>query len=33
MSKILVLYYSVYGHIEKMAAAVAEGARAVQGTY
>jgi hypothetical protein len=33
MSKILVLYYSVYGHIEMMAAAVAEGARAVQGTY
>jgi len=27
MSKILVLYYSSYGHIEKMAAAVAEGAR------
>jgi multimeric flavodoxin WrbA len=33
MSKILVLYYGVYGHIGKMAAAVAEGARAVQGTY
>ena len=29
MSKILVLYYSAYGHIEKMAEAVAEGARAV----
>jgi NAD(P)H dehydrogenase (quinone) len=27
MSKILVLYYSSYGHIEKMAEAVAEGAR------
>ena len=28
MTKVLVLYYSSYGHIEKMAAAVAEGARA-----
>ena len=28
MSKVLVLYYSSYGHIEKMAGAVAEGARA-----
>lgn len=28
MSKVLVLYYSSYGHIEKMAEAVAEGARA-----
>lgn len=28
MTKILVLYYSSYGHIEKMAEAVAEGARA-----
>jgi NAD(P)H dehydrogenase (quinone) len=27
MAKILVLYYSTYGHIEKMAGAVAEGAR------
>ena len=27
MSKVLVLYYSAYGHIEKMANAVAEGAR------
>jgi NAD(P)H dehydrogenase (quinone) len=27
MAKILVLYYSAYGHIETMAAAVAEGAR------
>src|SRR5678816_4594099 len=32
MSKVLVLYYSAYGHIEKMAVAVAEGARAVPGT-
>lgn len=31
MSKILVLYYSAYGHIEKMAEAVAEGVRAVPG--
>ena len=28
MAKVLVLYYSSYGHIEKMAEAVAEGARA-----
>ena len=27
MSKVLVLYYSTYGHIETMAQAVAEGAR------
>ena len=27
MSKVLVLYYSTYGHIEVMANAVAEGAR------
>jgi len=32
MSKILVLYYSAYGHIEKMAEAVAEGVSAVPGT-
>jgi NAD(P)H dehydrogenase (quinone) len=32
MSKVLVLYYSAYGHIEKMAEAVAAGANAVQGT-
>jgi len=32
MSKILVLYYSSYGHLETMAEAVAEGARAVPGT-
>lgn len=31
MSKILVLYYSTYGHIETMAGAVAEGARGVSG--
>ena len=31
MSKILVLYYSSYGHIETMAGAVAEGARGVEG--
>lgn len=31
MSKILVLYYSTYGHIETMANAVAEGARKVAG--
>jgi len=31
MSKVLVLYYSSYGHIETMAAAVAEGARSVKG--
>lgn len=29
MAKVLVLYYSTYGHIETMAEAVAEGARAV----
>ena len=27
MSKVLVLYYSSYGHIEQMAQAIAEGAR------
>ncbi|MFA6101307.1 MAG: NAD(P)H:quinone oxidoreductase [Victivallaceae bacterium] len=32
MSKILVLYYSMYGHVETMANAVAEGARNVEGT-
>ncbi len=31
MTKILVLYYSMYGHIETMANAVAEGARSVKG--
>jgi NAD(P)H dehydrogenase (quinone) len=32
MSKILVLYYSGYGHIERMAEAVADGARSVEGS-
>jgi NAD(P)H dehydrogenase (quinone) len=31
MTKILVLYYSMYGHIETMAKAVAEGAASVEG--
>lgn len=31
MAKVLVLYYSTYGHIEQMAHAVAEGARGVAG--
>ena len=31
MPKILVLYYSAYGHVETMAEAVAEGARQVSG--
>ena len=31
MAKLLVLYYSMYGHTETMANAVAEGARKVQG--
>lgn len=31
MSKVLVLYYSMYGHIETMANAVAEGVRKVDG--
>lgn len=31
MTKVLVLYYSMYGHIETMAKAVAEGARSVDG--
>lgn len=31
MAKILVLYYSSWGHVEKMAEAVAEGARSVPG--
>lgn len=29
MTRILILYYSMYGHVEKMAGAVAEGARQV----
>ena len=32
MAKVLVLYYSSYGHIETMAGAVAEGAKQVPGT-
>ncbi|MEC4591558.1 MULTISPECIES: NAD(P)H:quinone oxidoreductase [Nitrospirillum] len=32
MAKVLVLYYSSYGHIETMAKAVAEGAKSVAGT-
>jgi NAD(P)H dehydrogenase (quinone) len=31
MTKVLVLYYSMYGHIETLAKAVAEGARSVEG--
>lgn len=31
MAQILVLYYSMYGHVETMAEAVAEGARSVEG--
>ncbi|MDD8046753.1 MAG: NAD(P)H:quinone oxidoreductase [Verrucomicrobiota bacterium] len=31
MPKILVLYYSMYGHVETMAAAIAEGARSGEG--
>ncbi len=32
MSKLLVLYYSTYGHVETLANAIAEGARSVSGT-
>jgi NAD(P)H dehydrogenase (quinone) len=32
MARVLVLYYSSYGHIEKMAEAVAEGARSIGAT-
>ena len=32
MAKVLVLYYSAYGHVERMAQAVADGARSVPGT-
>lgn len=32
MAKVLVLYYSMYGHIETMASTVAEGAKGVSGT-
>ncbi|MBI2422850.1 MAG: NAD(P)H:quinone oxidoreductase [Candidatus Hydrogenedentes bacterium] len=31
MCKVLVLYYSMYGHIETMAGAIADGARTVEG--
>ncbi|MCW5751514.1 MAG: NAD(P)H:quinone oxidoreductase [Alphaproteobacteria bacterium] len=31
MAKVLVVYYSMYGHIETMAEAIAEGARSVKG--
>lgn len=31
MAKILVLYYSMYGHIETLASAIAEGAKKVNG--
>src|SRR3546814_17497070 len=31
MAKVLVLYYSTYGHVETMAEAVAEGVRSVPG--
>lgn len=31
MAKILVLYYSMYGHVETMASSIAEGARSVKG--
>ena len=33
MTKVLVLYYSSWGHIETMANAVAEGAREVPGAH
>ena len=32
MAKVLVLYYSAYGHIERMAQAIAQGAASVPGT-
>ena len=32
MAKVLVLYYSMYGHVEAMANAVVDGARGVEGT-
>jgi NAD(P)H dehydrogenase (quinone) len=32
MTKVLVLYYSMYGHIETLAKTVVEGARSVEGT-
>jgi NAD(P)H dehydrogenase (quinone) len=32
MAKVLVLYYSMYGHVETLAKAVAAGAGSVDGT-
>jgi NAD(P)H dehydrogenase (quinone) len=32
MTKVLVLYYSTYGHVENMAEAAAEGAGSIPGT-
>ncbi len=32
MAKVLILYYSSYGHIEQMAQAIAEGAQSITGT-
>ncbi len=32
MAKILILYYSMYGHVETLAKAVAEGVKSVEGT-
>ncbi len=32
MTKVLVLYYSMYGHVETMAGAIAKGAASVEGT-
>ena len=32
MTKILVIYYSMYGHVETMAKAIADGARSIDGT-
>lgn len=32
MTKVLVLYYSMYGHVEAMATAIADGARSMQAT-
>jgi len=31
MPKILVLYYSTYGHVETLASAIADGVRSVEG--
>lgn len=32
MARVLILYYSMYGHVERLAEALADGAREVQGT-